>query len=55
MPKLAYQLRNESNKSRSLQDIAAIVKKSVQEQRDSAQQCESIDRLISGPLYLHPK
>ena len=54
MPKLAYQLRNESNKSKSLQDIAAIVKRSVQEQGGSAQQCESIDRLITGPLHLYP-
>ena len=54
MPKLAYQLRDESNKSKSLQDIAAIVKRSVHEKGGSAQQCESIDRLITGPLYLHP-
>ena len=54
MPKLAHQLRDESNKSKSLQDIAAIVKKSVQEQGGSVQQCDSIDRLITGPLHLYP-
>ena len=54
MPKLACQLRDESNKSKSFQNIAAIVKRSVHEQGGSAQQCESIDRLITGPLHLYP-
>ena len=55
MFQLAYQLRDEKNKSKSFQDIAAIVKKSVQEGGGPLQQCESIDRLITGPLNLCPK
>ena len=50
MTALACKLRDE--KMQSLQNVAAIVKKSVQE---GGEQCESIDRLITGPLYLHPK
>ena len=53
IPELACKLRDE--KIQSLQNIAAIVKKSVQEGGGPLQQCESIDRLITGPLYLHPK
>ena len=50
MTELACNLRDE--KMQSLQNVADIVKKSVQER---GEQCESIDRLITGPLYLHPK
>ena len=47
MTQLACKLRDEK-----LQNVAAIVKKSVQE---GGEQCESIDRLTTGPLYLHSK
>ena len=50
MTELACKLRGE--KMQSLQNVVAIVKKSVQE---GGEQCESIDRLTTGPLYLHPK
>ena len=50
MTELACKLRDE--KMLSLQNVVAIVKKSVQE---GGGQCESIDCLITGPLYLHPK
>ena len=50
MTELACKLHDE--KMQSLQNVAVIVKKSVQER---GEQCESIDRLITGPLYLHPK
>ena len=47
---MACKLRDE--KMQLLQNVAAIVKKSVQE---GGEQCESIDRLATGPLYLHSK
>ena len=53
MTELACKLRDE--KMQSLQNVAAIVKKSVQQGGGPLKQCESIDRLITGPLYLHPK
>ena len=53
MTELARKLHDEKLKRQSLQNVAAIVKKSVQE-GGLLQQCESIDRLITGPLYLHP-
>ena len=53
MAELACKLRDETLKRQSLQNVAAIVKKSVQK-GGLLQQCESIDRLITGPLYLHP-
>ena len=51
MPQLACKLREE--RMESVQDLAAIVKNSVQEEGGPRQQCDSIDRLINGPLYLH--
>ena len=50
MTELACKLRDE--KMLSLQNVVAIVKKNVQE---GGKQCESIDCLTTGPLYLHPK
>ena len=53
MTELACRLRVE--KMQSIQNVAAIVKRSVQEGGGHPKQCESIDRLTTGPLYLHPK
>ena len=50
MPKLARALRERND---SLQNIADNVKREVHEHPgDNKQQCESIDRLNTGPLYL---
>ena len=55
MAELACKLRDVTMKDESLQNVAAHVKKSVQERGSSRiKQCDSIDRLITGPLYLHP-
>lgn len=55
MSELACKLRDVTMKNESLQNIAAHVKRSVQEQDSSGtRQCDSIDRLVTGPLYLHP-
>ena len=50
MRKFAIALRDEGI---SLQDIAANVRKEVNEnQGEHKQQCESVDRLNTGALYL---
>lgn len=55
MSELACKLRDVTMKNESLQNVAAHVKRSVQEQDTSGiKQCDSIDRLVTGPLYLHP-
>ena len=50
MPKLARALRTQED---CLQVVAARVKKEVHDNLDDVlQQCESVDRLNTGPLYL---
>ena len=53
MTSLACTLRDE--KKQSIQNVAAIVKRSIQGEGRPLKLCDSIDRLITGPLYLHPK
>ena len=58
MPKMARHLREMKNDS--LQDIAATVRKIISDENPNRQAkrdlqlCESRDRLVTGPLYLHP-
>lgn len=56
MPELAEKLREMMKES--LQNVIAYVSKEIQRQNERDQSCiqlcESRDRLVTGPLYLHP-